>query len=84
MLNWLGVKRGSPGSDRGYSQFWPRGRWNGAPITGVSLWIRFDVTKWRWLPLYIWSCGGLHWLCVMTWHGWEFDMDERIREGCDA
>ena len=50
-----------------------KGRWNGRRIVGASFKIVLDVTDWRWLPIYIPMCGGLHWMCFRTWTGWEYE-----------
>lgn len=56
---------------------WPRGKYNGQRIIGVSFKVKVDLTRWAWLPetsplLWKWS-GGLHWLCFMTWTNWEYE-----------
>lgn len=56
---------------------WPRGRYNGQRIVGVSFKVVLDVTTWRWWPLIGHYCGAFHWLCFRTWTGWEYDQWER-------
>jgi hypothetical protein len=63
-----------------YPRWWPRGRWNGQPIVGVSFKFKLDLFHWRWLPVWLSWCGGLHWLCVMTWTEWVFDDFAAYRE----
>ena len=52
---------------------WPRGRYNGLRIVGVSFKLSIDVTRWYWLPKRVRYCGGLHWLCVRTWTQFEYE-----------
>ena len=52
---------------------WPRGKWNGKRIVGISFKIKIDVTRWRWMPMRVKYVGGLHWLCVYTWTEWEYE-----------
>lgn len=44
---------------------WPRGRYNGRPITGVSIKAMVDLSWWNWIPMVSWNCGQpvVFWLC---------------------
>lgn len=46
---------------------WPRGRYNGRRIVGVSFKFVLDITDWRWLPVIGHDCGMFHWLCWRSW-----------------
>ncbi len=46
---------------------WPRGKYNGRRIMGIDFHIKIQCEDWFWLPLRVKYCGGLHWLCFMTW-----------------
>lgn len=53
---------------------WPRGKYNGQRIVGITFKVQIDITCWEWWPVFIWRhCGGVHWLCVRTWTGWTYD-----------
>lgn len=52
---------------------WPRGKYNGRRIVGIEFKLKLDLTTWRWLPLYLRDCGGLHWLCFRTWTQLNYD-----------
>lgn len=46
---------------------WPRGRYNGRRIIGISFKVQFTVNNWRWIPT-IGGCQGMfHWLCFRSW-----------------
>lgn len=44
---------------------WPRGKYNGKRITGVSVKVRFDVSFCYWRPRASWNFG-------MPYFGWLF------------
>ncbi len=52
---------------------WPRGRYNGRRVIGLSFEIQFDVTAWYWKPIIIRYCGAFHWLCVRTFTKWVYE-----------
>jgi hypothetical protein len=52
---------------------WPRGRYNGQRIVGVSFKISLDVMMWCWWPQVGLQCGAFHWLCFRTWTGWCYE-----------
>lgn len=53
---------------------WPKGRYNGLRIIGITFKAIIDVTTWRLIPLWPNRYGScLHWLCVMIWIGWEYE-----------
>lgn len=52
---------------------WPRGRYNGQRIVGVSFKIAIVVTTWRWVPWVGHYCGAFHWLCFRTWTEWCYE-----------
>jgi hypothetical protein len=45
---------------------WPRGRYNGARITGFKVSARFDVAGFEWRPRLSWRLGYqyLNWLWI--------------------
>lgn len=52
---------------------WPRGRYNGKRIVGLSVKLQIDVSHWNWKPIIVWrSCGGIHWLCFFSWTEWVY------------
>lgn len=59
---------------------WPRGRYNGQRIVGVSFKITCDITYWIWLPKFIRYSGGLHWLCFRTFTHLEYDQVREMRK----
>jgi len=52
---------------------WPRGKYNGQRIVGISFKIAIDITHWTWKPFIGHYCGACHWLCVRTWTQWEYE-----------
>jgi len=46
---------------------WPRGRYNGKRIVGISFKVVVDVTHWRWVPMIGHGFGMFHWLCWRSW-----------------
>jgi hypothetical protein len=55
---------------------WPRGRFNGQRIVGISFKFEINVREWLWCPVAgtCWKySGGLHWLCFRTWTNWNFE-----------
>jgi hypothetical protein len=58
---------------------WPRGRYNGQRIVGISFKLAINVTDWNWRPFIGHYCGAFHWLCVRTWTTWEYDQWEHVR-----
>ena len=54
-------------------RLWPRGKYNGQRIVGVSFKIVLDVTAWEWLPIIGNHQGMFHWLCFRTWTEWQYN-----------
>jgi hypothetical protein len=52
---------------------WPRGKYNGRRIIGVSFKISLAVDEWRWKPVIGNHCGMFHWLFWRSWTQWEYD-----------
>ncbi len=49
---------------------WPRGKYNGRRIVGVSVKVNFRVDGWHWKPdIHYWGVLSCHWLFIWTW--WE-------------
>ena len=46
---------------------WPRGKYNGRRIVGISFKVVLDVTAWHWLPMIGHGHGMFHWLCFLSW-----------------
>ena len=51
---------------------WPRGKYNGQRIVGVTFEFKIDVTLWFWRPV-IGQFGAFHWLCFLTWTEWTYE-----------
>lgn len=47
---------------------WPRGKYNGLRIVGVSVKVQVDITDWAWIPIVEWRhFGFVQVLCFRTW-----------------
>jgi hypothetical protein len=52
---------------------WPRGRYNGRRVVGVRVAVSIDVTVWLWRPVVGQWVGALHWFCLRSWWGFEYE-----------
>lgn len=53
---------------------WPRGRYNGKRIVGITFKFEIDLSNWFWRPVTVWKyAGGFHWLCFWTWTNWNYE-----------
>lgn len=60
----------------------PKGKYNGQPITGFELTFRINLVTWTWLPKSNLreSHGGkpfFRWLCFWTWIELVYDWSDR-------
>ena len=46
---------------------WPRGKWNGRRIVGISIKVRLLVNHWYWRPKHYSYMNDLHWGCFSIW-----------------
>ena len=52
---------------------WPRGRYNGQRIVGVSFRVGVDLRFWLWLPSSLRRPTGMHWLCFLAFFEWVYE-----------
>ena len=46
---------------------WPRGKYNGRDIVGVSVKVRVYLNRWYWRPRHYEYSWNFHWLCFSVW-----------------
>ena len=52
---------------------WPRGRYNGKRIIGVSIKFKFSIEYFQWLPRVMKYTNCLRWLWFYLWIEWEYE-----------
>jgi hypothetical protein len=52
---------------------WPRGKYNGRRIIGLSVECKCYLMHWYWLPHKTKLMSGFHWLCFSVWFMWVYE-----------
>lgn len=56
---------------------WPRGKYNGRPIVGVSVELALYLDRWNWYPRFVREVGGFHWFCFCSFWRLTYGWDEK-------
>lgn len=59
----------------------PKGKYNGRPVTGIEIKLKTDLAWWCFVPKFGYKFNkSLHWLCFHVWIRWSYKFQTTIKE----